>query len=99
MSTKTPKQIRAELAELHEEHDGLLDEIFENAGEADLYGSSGPEDLAVAYVRRLETEAAKVVELRQLVAEILESYEAVDARGPATRVRLAKWHKRAGLTQ
>lgn len=93
MTAKTPRQLKAELAELNEEHDWLLDEIFENAGDADLYGDSGPEDIAIAYVRRLEAEAAKAVELRQLVADIIDH----PALARASHASKASWRRRAGL--
>jgi hypothetical protein len=91
VSAKTPAQLKAELADLNEVHDDLLNEIFENAGDADLFGDSGPEDLALAYVRRLEAEAAEAARLRELVADIID-HPGLARVSPASK---ASWRKRA----
>jgi hypothetical protein len=39
--------------------------------------------------------AADVMRLRDLITEVLDSYEATDDRGPATQVQIAKWRGKA----
>ena len=85
-------------------HDwGIVTAVFRGRWEAAAAGAIAAAAPAAPQtapeLARLRETAADNIALRELLAEVLDSYAAIDERGRATDAELIRWAARAGLPQ